>query len=307
VIDEGVYETIYNNASNIRGYTRYALMAKQVTQKSDPLGFLSRSEDVYWFIFDYLEKNGVPKSAKILEVGSGLGYLTYAIHKRGYENIVGLDISTEAVRRATNSYGDYYRAADLIEYSKITRERFDLIIMTEVIEHLADPLSMLRAMRSLLRDDGTILLSTPNKSDHPAAAYWKTDNPPVHLWWFSESSMRQMAIREKLEVSFWDFSEFRAARVFGIRRPDPCKIVPIMPAYIDDDGTILAHPVIRTSEGVLRSYLERKLGEYTFWRIKRFLLKPIVSFRFYKSMRKQVGSRSGSMGVLLRLPTDRSE
>lgn len=61
---------------------------------------------MYFAIKEILARNN-NKKAKILEVGSGLGYLTYAISQQGY-NITGLDISHDAVKKAEKHFGKHF-------------------------------------------------------------------------------------------------------------------------------------------------------------------------------------------------------
>jgi hypothetical protein len=51
-------------------------------------------------------------------------------------------------------------------------------------------------------------LTTPNKTIYPANIIWNTDLPPVHLWWFSENSMRYIANKLNASVQFVDFTEY---------------------------------------------------------------------------------------------------
>src|ERR1035437_5521551 len=75
-----IYELIYKNIQNVRGYSRYFNYNNQVIKQSNPLKFLADSEPSYWgpiYTLRHILKIG--KSARILEVGSGLGYLTYSL------------------------------------------------------------------------------------------------------------------------------------------------------------------------------------------------------------------------------------
>lgn len=212
-IDEAVYDFIYKNRDRMPGYMRYVRYSKQALVEQGPLGYLEDAEDVYWAIGRYLD--GLPKDAKILEVGCGLGYLTYGISKRGYD-ITGLDISQTAVDEATRKYGNLYSCADLFEYSRLNPEGFDLVIMTEVIEHLPDPVGFMEAAGRLLRPGGSIIITTPNRSVHHKTVLWQTESPPVHLWWFTEESLNWFARRLGLDVSFTDFTPY--SRTHPIRR-----------------------------------------------------------------------------------------
>jgi len=104
----------------VPGYERYAQYAEAVLKEPDPLGYLANCEDVYWAVEQYLQQkicmSNNPKY-RILEVGSGLGYLTYAIARRGYD-VIGLDVSAEAVRRAIERYGEMFVCANLADYSE---------------------------------------------------------------------------------------------------------------------------------------------------------------------------------------------
>jgi 2-polyprenyl-3-methyl-5-hydroxy-6-metoxy-1,4-benzoquinol methylase len=299
-VDNSIYNAIYENPYAVRGYSRYLEMADLVLKKSDPLRFLAQLEQPYWFVADHLRRHDIPKSATILEVGCGLGYLTYAMNRAGYVNARGMDISEESAGQATQRYGPYYFADDLLRYSAQTDKRFDLVVMTEVVEHLPNILEFVHAACRLLTQDGALLLTTPNKSAHPEAAYWCTDNPPVHLWWFSEASMRQLAIREGMRVEFCDWTGWHQQKVLGLPVPSPMSVEPIMPPYFDSDGSVLPHAHLRPTNVGVKRILTELLGEAQFDRIKRALQAPSASLRFYRRAVRLEGARSHTIGVAYR-------
>ncbi|MHB8287416.1 MAG: class I SAM-dependent methyltransferase, partial [Caulobacteraceae bacterium] len=75
--------------------------------------------------------------------------------------------------------------------------RFDLILMSHVLEHLTDPAAELRAMTRVLNDGGHIFLETPNLSGNRRLPI---DDNRSHLHFFSATSMTRLLSREGLET-----------------------------------------------------------------------------------------------------------
>ena len=152
---------------------------------------------------------------KLENIGSrdtGLGYLTYAIASEGY-NIKGLDISSDAIKEARHRFGDYFICEDVFKYADGQTETFDLVILTEVIEHVSEPVNFCKALTRLLNPGGKLFISTPNKSAFWKEEYWYTELPPVHLTWFSEESFREISKQTGLKISFFDFTEYNKSHL----------------------------------------------------------------------------------------------
>lgn len=206
--DHKVYDDIYLSPEKIPGYERYVRYAKLVTYVPSPLTFLANAENVYWSVREALiQKFGQRKDISILEIGSGLGYLTYSLHKAGYR-VTGVDISEEAVEKAVARYGPYYKSADVMKLAEVSNERFDCIIMTELLEHVENPTQFVRAALSMMREGGCVIITTPNKSWSPQGQVWGSDTPPVHLWWFAEKSLESIARQCERRCSFVDFTAY---------------------------------------------------------------------------------------------------
>lgn len=206
--DENIYNYIYEQVERMPGYERYHRYSQLVKRVSNPLWYLCNSEGVYWAVKEALDISfKSKKDISILEIGSGLGYLTYSLNKNGYKT-TGLDISKEAVMKAKEKYGDFYEVGDIFD-STIKQKQYDCIIMTEIIEHVEDPKAFILAALSFLKADGKLIVTTPNKSASPLGKnIWQSDFPPVHLWFFSEKSMLKIGKEIGKESSFIDFTEF---------------------------------------------------------------------------------------------------
>ena len=203
-----LYETIYKNGKNVPGYERYWKYGENIKKSDDPLQYLSANEDIYWGVKESLSKLVNDRaSTKILEIGSGLGYLTYALNKAKY-NTTGIDISQTAVEQALDTFGNYSICADVFDYASDNSSTYDIIILTEVIEHVAKPIEFLEAIYKLLKPQGHVIVTTPNKSFYSNKLIWVSDLPPVHWWWFSEDSMKYIAKRTGMSINFIDFSKY---------------------------------------------------------------------------------------------------
>ena len=262
--DPTLYDLIYSKAEQVPGYDRYKKYAETVVKHSQPFHFLAQSEDVYWAIHRHFEQTRMSKEARVLEVGCGMGYLTYSIARAGY-TIRGLDLSQKAVDEAKARYGDYYFCADVIEYSKSCIEKYDVIILTEVIEHLTEITGFVRSLGNLLRPSGEILVTTPNKSVYGESVLWHTDPPPIHLWWLSETSLRFIAHEAGLEIDFIDFSSFN-----GKERVN--KAVPTKSQTFDEKGEIIHR------EGRLMQFIRAAINLFP------QLTRPAIRFFTFKTL-----------------------
>jgi SAM-dependent methyltransferase len=142
---------------------------------------------------------------RMLDVGFGAGASLKAFGEAGWE-AYGIEVSRSAVEHARRHglqraiEGDFLRAP-------YERGFFDLIVMTEVIEHLVSPIPFLEHATRLLRPGGAIYLTTPNGAGVSAQVLgitWSVVSPPEHLNLFSPQS-----VRIALERAGFDRSDVR--------------------------------------------------------------------------------------------------
>jgi len=106
---------------------------------------------------------GVGSPALIVDIGCGDGAATaVAARVNPGHRILGLDWSADALRRARAHGLALIRAEAEPGGLPIASGRADVVIMSELLEHLVDPDSVLEEARRVLRPGGTLLLSTPN-------------------------------------------------------------------------------------------------------------------------------------------------
>lgn len=124
------------------------------------------------FVID-LRRWGVFRNAKnILDIGGG-----WAIHSeliyRGAENgrVIKTDLSFVALKNISNKLGKFYESNILktvcnCEYLPFESDIFDVIIFSQVLEHVLNDDMALKECNRLLRKGGTIVIAVPNCYEH---------------------------------------------------------------------------------------------------------------------------------------------
>lgn len=109
-----------------------------------------------------LEIIGRVHKLHILDVGCATGYFG-SILKHQDNQVTGIDISSSAITIAKKVLDQAFCIN--LETKKIPgRERFDLIICSEVIEHLFDPQAVIKKLLTRLKPKGRLIITTPNIS-----------------------------------------------------------------------------------------------------------------------------------------------
>src|SRR3954470_4291056 len=111
-------------------------------------------------------------SARILDVGCASGRLLANLRDRGFPNVVGLDPSPACVAAAARLYAIDARTMTLEEMAA-AGERFDVVIMVGVLEHLRDLDAAFAHLRAVVSGGGLLYVEVP---DATAFADW--DNAP---------------------------------------------------------------------------------------------------------------------------------
>jgi SAM-dependent methyltransferase len=100
-------------------------------------------------------------SGRLLDVGCGHGLLLDEARRRGYAT-VGLELSRSAAAHGRESLGLDVREMPLEDF--VTDERFDVIVLADVLEHLEDPVVGIDRCVELLRPNGVLCVVTPDPS-----------------------------------------------------------------------------------------------------------------------------------------------
>jgi 2-polyprenyl-3-methyl-5-hydroxy-6-metoxy-1,4-benzoquinol methylase len=151
-----------------------------------------------------LERSG----GRVLDVGCSPGHLAMALVKAGFE-VQGIDLNAVWLEKYAPGWAKRLRISHTnIEQEPLpfTDESFDLVIFTEVLEHIAitDPCLVLQEIRRVPRPGGRMLLSTPNVANlSNVAALIQGENvfwPPEIFYGSVDRHNREFAPYELLQL-----------------------------------------------------------------------------------------------------------
>ncbi|MBX4195816.1 class I SAM-dependent methyltransferase [Candidatus Parcubacteria bacterium] len=139
---------------------------------------------------------------RILDVGCSSGQFLYWARERGFET-AGVEINKRTADIARSNGLDVYNG--FLEDATFAKKSFDILFIGDVIEHVNDPRSFLKKAQEFLKDDGIIVISTPNTDcfwcRETLFLYrwfgipWAPATPPHHLWQFGFGN-QNMLMRE---------------------------------------------------------------------------------------------------------------
>ncbi|WP_035587206.1 class I SAM-dependent methyltransferase [Hippea jasoniae] len=169
--------------------------------KEKPVYFKNVEEDLEWIYETYknyyylIEKYISTKSRKLLEIGSGPGYFLKCGNQFGWKTI-GFEPSVAAYNYATSlGVNVINKAFDQKYLGK--HEKFDVVCMINVLEHVADPIGLLESVKVLLNKEGVILVVAPN--DYNPLQEILRRNFGFEPWW----------VAPKHHINYFDFDSIR--------------------------------------------------------------------------------------------------
>ncbi|MBJ6132071.1 methyltransferase domain-containing protein [Ochrobactrum sp. Q0168] len=117
----------------------------------------------------------------VLDIACGEGYGSALLSKWGAKEVVGVDVSNEAINNASKLFATdtvKFHTYDAHQVDTLLKEKkFDVVACFETIEHLQEPLTFLKAIKKLLNKAAVVAISCPNEKND-----FSSDNDnPFHL------------------------------------------------------------------------------------------------------------------------------
>ncbi|MDX1993558.1 MAG: class I SAM-dependent methyltransferase [bacterium] len=130
-------------------------------------------------------------TGRLLDVGCFTGHFLLAAQAAGWAQVEGTEISTPAVEYARAQYGLTVHEGDLTTLN-LPHDHYDAVTLSDVIEHVRDPLATIQQVHRILRPGGVLYIDTPHVTSLPYALYKQAWSVffPWHRTYFSARNMR---------------------------------------------------------------------------------------------------------------------
>lgn len=242
--DSGAIAEAY--AEYYRSFSKYE-DATVATGGGDDPADRQRLAEVAAFLADQVRPGG-----RILDVGCGNGGLLAALRQHGFTDLIGFDPSVACVARVqADGMLGAVRTLPLTDPAAETDQwgRFDLIILSHVLEHVFDAQAVVASLLPLLAADGLLYLETPDPLRYGTDGF-----PP--LFFFDAEHINHLGLRSLVKLAVWQgiwaralgqknlvlgngltypavYGLFQAGGGGGIPVPDAPPLQPVLWHYVD--------------------------------------------------------------------------
>lgn len=199
--------------------------------------FLEGSQNLVTAVKEWLDRRGMQRLTRsisgqhlaVLDVGGGTGWLVDQVRSADprFEHGFVIDIDEQAQYVAVRKNYRYFLGR--FEEFDPGAQKFDLILMLNLIEHVSDPRAVLEKAASMLAEGGVIWIKTPNFDSLDARIFrdrsWAGFHTPRHFVIFKRESLERLAAQCGMVVTsfaytqgapFWSVSLLDALRRLGM-------------------------------------------------------------------------------------------
>jgi 2-polyprenyl-3-methyl-5-hydroxy-6-metoxy-1,4-benzoquinol methylase len=170
---------------------------KALTQETDEddqaSEFLSIQRVYAGLICDLLHSKA--HGHRMLDIGFGSGSVMQVARSYGFE-VYGIDSSMFQADRLWPHFGKHiYRA--FVEEDEIPWDSFDVVVMSHVLEHFAEPATVLREVWQKITPGGLLYIAVPDTDSMQFRLFgknWDVINPLAHLQYFNQASLSRLLL-----------------------------------------------------------------------------------------------------------------
>lgn len=146
---------------------------------------------------------GVKQEGSMLDVGCGEGFVISYFRSQGWQ-VAGIDFSRAGVEQMNPDCTQFVQQGDvfqLLETKIATGEKHDLVWLGNVLEHVLDPVDLLRSLRLLISGDGLLVVTVPNDGNVYQEELYNNGSIsqrfwiaiPDHISYFTSDSLKRIA------------------------------------------------------------------------------------------------------------------
>ncbi len=139
-------------------------------------------------------------NGNLLEIGAAYGLFLNLAKK--YFSTIGYEICPEAAKYAREEFALDVRVTEFLK-DNLEDSSYDVVVMWDVLEHLANPQDFVARIARLLKKNGIFVFTTGDIGSLFARVRgkkWRLIHPPTHLHYFSKNTIRRLLNQFNLEV-----------------------------------------------------------------------------------------------------------
>lgn len=132
------------------------------------------------------------RPGRLLDIGAAAGFTMAGCRDLGW-NVDGVEPNLMMVEHCRKAEGLNVYHGDLDDVD--ASERYNCVLLLQVLEHIGDPVGTLRKILTLLKPGGIVIVETWNVRSWPARVLkhrWHQCNPPSVVHWFSPRSLTRL-------------------------------------------------------------------------------------------------------------------
>jgi len=137
--------------------------------------------------YNYLE--GFLNKGKLLEIGSGEGFILELFEKNGFE-VSGIEPSEKNIEIINKKLSKGNCKHGFVEDEFTNDSKFDIIIMSHVLEHVVDSRKILEKLKKILSDKGHLFIEVPNCGSKKYLE--ESINTQPHIHHFTKQSIQKL-------------------------------------------------------------------------------------------------------------------
>lgn len=151
-------------------------------------------------------KKSFPGRGKLIELGSGFGYLLNSFKQDGWD-VMGIEPLRGCCQFTESEFG-IKTIPKTIEEASLDENSVDVVLMMHVIEHVPDPLGTFKEVHRILKPGGYFVLETPRYDTLMFMLLGKRERSlscDGHIYFFTTDTFRKMAVHAGFQVDKIDY------------------------------------------------------------------------------------------------------
>ena len=195
---------------------------------TDPFDKNIKMNETQTKTYEFIKSN-LNIRGELLDIGCGNGRLLYLFQKDGWI-VKGLELSSFLSQAIKNKLNIDVDVSNFLEYNKNYKEKYDVVVMRHVLEHLSNSILALSKINSFLKINGYAVLEFPNiegldlkikRFIQRCGVYkkkYRKNYKPGHCNEFSRRSFEYLTSKTGFEIVLWETYSYKPITNFIYNR-----------------------------------------------------------------------------------------